>query len=346
MKAVVYEDVRQVKVDDVPDATVEDPQDAVVRVSAAGICGSDLHFYSGKAPLMPGETIGHEAVGVVEDVGPEVKGFKAGDRVVIAFDIACGHCWFCQHGQSSLCEEFRNLGAGMFGGGLGGAQAELVRIPYADTNLLRIPEGVEDERALFVGDILTTAYYGAAIAGIEPGDTVAVVGAGPVGFFCAQAAKLHDPKQVLVLDMEPSRLELAEKIGAVPVNVKDRNPQMAVSDMTEGRGADVVIEAVGNVSAYETAFEVVRRGGRICVVGMFVTESIEIPLGIYWTKAIRIQFAGICPVHSWWDGAMKAVQEGKIDPLPIISHTLPLAEAAHGYELFESREATKVVLRP
>ena len=346
MKAVVYEDVKQIKVDDVGDPSIEDPADAIVRVTTAGICGSDLHFYSGKAPLIPGETIGHEAVGVVEATGPDVSRFKTGDRVVIAFNIACGHCWFCGHGQTSLCEEFRNLGAGMFGGGLGGAQAELVRVPSADTNLLAIPEGVEDEKALFVGDILTTAYYGAAIAGIEPGDTVAVVGAGPVGYLCVQAAQLHEPKQVLALDMEPGRLSLAEKVGAVPLHVKERNPQMAVSDLTEGRGADVVIEAVGNVKAYETAFEVVRRGGRICVVGMFVSESIEIPLGVYWTRMLRIQFAGICPVHAWWEGAMQAVRDGKIDPLPIISHTLPLTEAPKGYELFDSRQATKVVLKP
>ncbi len=346
MKAVVYEDVKQIRVDEVPDPTVEHPADAIVRITTSGICGSDLHFYSGKAPLMPGETIGHEAVGVVEETGPEVGRFKQGDRVVVAFNIACGRCWFCSHGQTTLCEEFRNLGAGLFGGGLGGAQAELVRVPYADTNLLSIPEGIEDERALFVGDILTTAYYGAAIAGIEPGDTVAVVGAGPVGFLTVQAAQLHDPKQVLALDMEPARLALAERFGAVPLHVKERNPQMAVSDLTEGRGADVVIEAVGNTSAYDTAFEVVRRGGRICVVGMFVSESVEIPLGVYWARMLWIQFAGICPVHAWWDGAMQAVGDGKIDPLPIISHTLPLSQAAEAYELFDSRQATKVVLKP
>ena len=346
MKAVVYQDVEQVTVGEVPDPEIEHPADAIVRITTSGICGSDLHFYHGKAPLMPGETIGHEAVGVVEQTGPEVGRFKEGDGVVVAFNIACGHCWFCQHGQTTLCEEFRNLGAGLFGGGLGGAQAELVRVPNADTNLLSIPEGIEDERALFVGDILTTAYYGAAIAGIEPGDTVAVVGAGPVGFLTVQAAQLHDPKQVVALDMEPSRLALAERFGAVPLHVKERNPQMALSDLTEGRGADVVIEAVGNTAAYDTAFEVVRRGGRICVVGMFVSESIEIPMGVYWARMINLQFAGVTPVHAHWDGAMKAVQEGKIDPLPIISHTLPLDEAPKGYELFARREATKVVLKP
>jgi threonine dehydrogenase-like Zn-dependent dehydrogenase len=346
VKAVVYEDVRRVTVSDVPDPDIEDPQDAVVRVTRSAICGSDLHFYTGKAPLVPGDTIGHEGVGVVERTGPGVERFKPGDRVVMAFDIACGHCWFCRRGETALCEEFRNLGAGPFGGSLGGTQAELVRVPYADTNLLAIPKDLEDERALFVGDILTTGYYGAAIAGITPGDTVAVVGAGPVGFFCVQAAQLHGPKEVLAIDLEPDRLALTEKVGAVPINARERNPQMAVSERTEGRGADVVIEAVGTVPSFETAVDVARRGGSITAVGMFVTESVQIPLGVYWTRGLRVRFSGICPVHAWWDQAMSAVVAGTIDPLPIISHRLPLSEAAHGYELFEGRRATKVVLTP
>jgi len=266
--------------------------------------------------------------------------------VVVAFDIVCGHCWFCLHGQTSLCEEFRMLGIGAWGGGLGGAQAERVRVPFADVNLLAIPEGMEDERALFAGDILTTGYYGTAIADIQPGDTVAVVGAGPVGFFCIQAARLHGAEEVLALDMEADRLALAEKVGATPINVKEHNPQMAVSDLTEGRGADVVIEAVGNESAFQNAVEAVRRGGTISVVGMFVSEVVPIPLGSYWSRALRLQFAGICPIHAWWDRAMQAVRAGTIDPLPIISHVLPLADAARGYELFDSRQATKVVLKP
>jgi threonine dehydrogenase-like Zn-dependent dehydrogenase len=346
MKAVVYQDIRQVTVDDVPDARIEHPADAVVRITASAICGSDLHFYSGKAPLWPGDTIGHEGVGVVQEVGPRVARFAPGDRVVLSFDVVCGDCWFCEHGQSSLCEDFRNLGAGPFGGGLGGAQAELVRVPHADTNLLAIPEGIDDERALFVGDILTTAYYGAAIAGIGPGDTVAVVGAGPVGFFCVQAARLHGPKAVLALDMEPDRLALAETVGATPVDVRARNPQMAVADATDGRGADVVIEAVGSVPAFETSVEIVRRGGTVAVLGMYVTEQVEIPLGVYWSRMLDLRFSGICPIHAWWERAMEAVAAGDIDPVPLISHRLPLADAARGYELFESHEATKVVLLP
>jgi threonine dehydrogenase-like Zn-dependent dehydrogenase len=346
MKAVVFEDVGRVRVDDLPDPGIEEPADAVVRVTTSAICGSDLHFLHGKAPLLPGEPLGHEAVGVVEEVGPEAHGLAAGDRVVVAFDIVCGECWYCRRGQHSLCEDFRNLGAGTFGGNLGGAQAERLRVPSAEHNLLKIPDGMEDERALFVGDILTTGVYGAAIAGIEPGDTVAVVGAGPVGFFAAQAARLHDPGRVAVLDLQPDRLEVVERMGFTAVNVKERNPQTAVAELTEGRGADVVIEAVGAVAGFETALDAVRSGGTVCIVGMYVSETIEFQLGVAWTRALRFVFGGICPIHAWWEEAMRAVADGTIDPLPIISHTLPLSEAPKGYDLFDRREATKVVLKP
>jgi threonine dehydrogenase-like Zn-dependent dehydrogenase len=346
VRGVVFEDVRRVRVDDLANPTIEDPSDAVVRITTAAICGSDLHFYTGKAPIQPGDSMGHEGVGVIEDVGAEVTGFTPGDRVVIAFDIACGECWFCARGQTSLCESFRTLGIGTFGGDLGGAQAELVRVPVADTNLLGVPAGMEDERALFVGDILTTGVYGAAIAGIRPGDTVAVIGAGPVGFFAAQAARLHDPAEVIVLDRQADRLELVDGLGLTTINVEERNPQSAVYEATDGRGADVVIEAVGSVRAWDTALHVVRRGGTLCVVGMYVTERVELQLGVAWSRAVRYVFGGVCPVHAWWEEAMRAVTDGTIDPLPIISHTLPLEEAPAGYELFDRREATKVLLKP
>lgn len=346
MRAVVFEGIGRVSVAEVPDPVLEDPRDAIVRVTTAAICGSDLHFFHGKAPLEAGETIGHEAVGLIEAVGSDVERFRPGQRVVVAFDIACGRCWFCRNGQTQLCEDFRNLGAGIFGGGLGGAQAELVRIPVADTNLLAVPDGMDDEHALFVGDILTTGTYAAGIAGIREGDTVAVIGVGPVGFFCIQAAQLHGAGEVLALDREPDRLLLAQKAGATAVNVSERHPQMAVHELTGGRGADVVIEAVGSPAAFDSAVDVVRRGGTVVVVGMYTSEAVEIPIGIWWTRALNVRFAGICPVHAWWERAMAEVQAGRIDPLPVISHRLPLREAAHGYELFDAHEATKVLLIP
>jgi threonine dehydrogenase-like Zn-dependent dehydrogenase len=346
VKAIVYEDVGRLAVHDVPDPTIEDPADAVVRVSSSAICGSDLHFYHGKAPLSPGDGIGHEGMGVVEAVGPDVKRFAVGDRVVISFVIACGGCWFCQREQTSLCQHYRMVGGGPFGGSLGGTQAEAVRVPVADVNLLRVPDGMADEQVLFLGDILTTAYYGTAIAGIRPEETVAVVGAGPVGFLAMQAARVHGAGRVLSLDMEPARLELAERFGAVPINVRERHPQSAVFDLTDGRGADVVVECVGNEVAYETATRSVRSGGTVAVVGVYVSEQAEIPLGVYWTRMLTVRFAGICPVQAWWEKALGAVQAGTIDPVPIISHTMPLDEGPKGYEMFDTRQATKVVLKP
>ncbi|OFW78677.1 MAG: hypothetical protein A2Z48_06350 [Actinobacteria bacterium RBG_19FT_COMBO_70_19] len=346
MRAVVYEDVGKVEVADVPDPVVLEPDDAVIRVTVSAICGSDLHFFHGKAPLDPGEGIGHEAVGVVEAVGPSVERFRPGDRVVVAFVIACGSCWFCKAGQTQLCEDFRNLGAGIFGGDLGGAQAELLRVPHADTNLLRVPENVDDERALFLGDVLTTGVYGAEVGAVGPGDTVAVVGAGPVGFFAIQAALARGAGRVLALDLLPDRLALAERAGAEPVDVTALHAQMAVAERTGDRGADVVIEAVGHPAAFETAIDVVRRGGRVAVVGMYTSETIEVPLGIWWTRALDVRFAGVCPVHALWERALEEVMAGRIDPLPVISHRLPLEDAALGYELFDSRRATKVLLRP
>ena len=345
MRAVVYRDVGRVEVAEVPDPRLEEPTDAIVRVSVSAICGSDLHFFHGKAPLEPGETIGHEAVGVVEAVGDGVERFAPGDRVVVSFVIACGSCWFCRSGQTQLCEDFRNLGAGIFGGSLGGAQAELVRVPVADVNLLRVPEEVEDERALFVGDVLSTGVYAAGIAPISPGDTVAVVGAGPVGFFAIQAAR-RAGGEVLALDLEPERLALAERVGAVPIDVSARNAQTAVDERTGGRGADVAIDAVGSAPAFERTLDIVRRGGTVVVVGMYTSETVEAQVGVWWTRALDLRFAGICPVHAWWGRALEAVRDGSIDPLPIVSHRLALQDAELGYELFDTRRATKVLLRP
>jgi 2-desacetyl-2-hydroxyethyl bacteriochlorophyllide A dehydrogenase len=346
VRAVVFAGVREVHVADVPDPVIEEPGDAVVRVTRTAICGSDLHFFHGKAPIDPGDVLGHEAVGVVESVGAGVERFAPGDRVVVAFNIACGACWFCRRGETQLCDDFRNLGAGAFGGSLGGAQAASVRVPTADVNLLRIPDGMDDERALFVGDILTTGLYAASIAEIEPGSTVAVVGCGPVGFFCVQAARALGAGRVFAIDLEPERLDLAERVGAVPIHARERHPASALAEVTDGRGADVVLEAVGTPSAFESAVGIVRRGGRVVVVGVYAGESVEIQLGVYWARALTLRFSGICPVHAWWNRAMEELVAGRIDPAPLISHRLPLEDAPEGYALFDRREATKVVLVP
>lgn len=345
MRAVVYRGVERLEVAEVPDPDIEEPGDAIVRVGLTAICGSDLHLYHGKAPLEPGDTIGHEAIGVVEAVGSSVTRFAPGDRVVASFDIACGECWFCRRGQTQLCDDFGVLGYGVFGGSLGGAQAELVRVPAADVNLLAVPEGLPDDRALFVGDTLTTGVYAAGLAGIGDGDVVAVVGAGPVGFFCAQAA-LPSAASVLALDLDPARLALAERSGAIPIDVSTHNAQTAVDEHTDGRGADIVIEAVGTPAAFERSLDIVRRGGTVVVMGVYTSELVQAQIGIWWIRALQVRFAGTTPVHAWWERTMAEVQAGRLDPSPIVSHRLPLDEAVRGYELFDSRQATKVLLEP
>jgi threonine dehydrogenase-like Zn-dependent dehydrogenase len=346
VRAVVFRAPGRVVTSNVPDPTIERPDDAIVRVTRAAICGSDLHFFHLKAPIDPGEVLGHEAVGVVETVGPAVHSFGEGDRVVVAFHIACGACWFCRHGETSLCEDFRNLGAGAFSGGLAGTQAERVRVPVADVNLLAVPDNVDDERALFVGDVLTTGLYAASLAAPAQGETVAVVGVGPVGYCTIQALRATSEARIVAIDREPARLALAESAGATAVDATARNPEMALAAMTEDRGADVVIEAVGHPSAFESAVDVVRRGGRVVVVGMYAGEVVDIALGVFWARALTLRFTGVCPVHAWWGRAMKLLAGGFVDPLPMVSHRASLEDAPSAYELFDRREATKVLLIP
>jgi threonine dehydrogenase-like Zn-dependent dehydrogenase len=346
MRAVVADGVGRVAVVDLPDPRLERPDEAIVRVTRTAICGSDLHLYHGKAPIEPGEPMGHEAVGVVEEVGPGVRRVRPGDRVVVAFDVACGHCWFCSTGQSGLCEDGAIFGYGLFGGAMPGAQAELLRVPAADVNLLPVPEHVPDEAAVFVGDVLTTGFHGASLASPGPASVVAVLGCGPVGLCTVMGLRALGVGAVYALDREAARLELAEGAGAVPVHVDERNPVTALAEVTDGRGADAVIDAVGHPAAFDEALAVVRRGGTIAVVGVYAAEVVELQLGAAWSRALSFRFAGLTPVIAWWQRAMAALEAGEVDPTPIVSHRLPLEEAAEGYALFDRREATKVVLEP
>ena len=346
MRGVVFREAGAVGVVDVPEPSIEDPGDAILRVTRTAICGSDLHLYHRKAPIEPGEILGHEAVGIVEAVGAGVERFRPGGRAVAAFVVACGSCWFCGNGQTSLCDDLRMPGTGIFGGSLPGTQAQRVRVPRADFNLLGVPEGVDDERALFAGDVLTTGYYAASSAGITGEDVVAVIGAGPVGYCAAIAAKAIGARHVVVLDRDPQRLSLAAGAGLEAVDVSSRHPSSAVAELTDDRGADVAIEAVGTPEAYSTAVDVVRRGGTVVVVGMFAGESVELQLGVYWARGITVRFAGICPVHAWWEPVMAELAAGGLDPTPLVSHRLSLEDAPEGYRLFDRREASKVVLIP
>jgi threonine dehydrogenase-like Zn-dependent dehydrogenase len=344
MRAVVFVEPGRVEVTDLPEPVLEGPTDAVVRVTRAAICGSDLHFLHGKTPTSPGAGMGHEAVGIVEAVGDEVTEVAPGDRVVLSFAVACGRCWFCSRGQSQLCERAAAFGAGPFGDDLPGTQAERVRVPWADVNLLRVPDSVDDERALFVGDVLTTGFHAAAMAEASADDLVAVVGAGPVGWCAAASLVALGAGRVAVLDREPGRLDLAAALGATPVHVGERSAESTLAEMSGDRGPDAVIEAVGSAQGYRSATTIVRRGGRVVVAGVYAGESVELQLGAVWARALELRFTGICPVHARWRRVMAEVERGSLDPTPLISHRLTLEEAPFGYELFDRREATKVML--
>ena len=346
MRGVVFDGAGSVRVTDLPDPELEAPGDAIVRVTRSAICGSDLHLVHGKAPMEPGEPLGHEAVGVVEAVGDEVGTRRTGDRVAVAFNVACGHCWFCGNGQYALCDEGAIFGYGIFGGALPGAQAERLRVPNADVNLLPLPGEVDDDAAVLVGDVLTTGFYGAALTRARREDVVAVLGCGPVGFCTIEALKALEAPSIYALDREPSRLALAAAAGAISVNVDERNPVTALAEATDGRGADVVIDAVGHPAAFDGAIDTVRRGGTVVVLGVYSSETTELQLGAYWSRALTLRFAGLTPVLAWWRHATDALARGEVDPTPLISHRMSLEDAAEGYSLFDRREATKVVLIP
>lgn len=347
MRAVLFDDVGSIRVGDYPEPSVLDPGDAVVRVTTAAICGSDLHLVHGRIPgVRAGSVLGHEFVGVVASVGSGVSRFKQGDRVVGSFLIACGACWFCARGEYNNCDQLWALGYGMFTGDLDGAQAELVRVPVADLNLHHVDPALADEQAVFAGDILTTGVYICERARIARGDVVAIIGAGPVGLLTLMNARAYEPERVFMIDMAPDRLALAASLGAIPVDASKVNPVVEVQRQTGERGADVVIECVGQPSAFTTALNAVRAGGTVAVIGVYSELSYDFPLGEIWRRGITIVMGATCNVHKHWDRALELVRDGTVDPTVLITHTLSLEDGVKGYELFESREALKVLLKP
>ncbi len=258
MKALTFRAEGEVKMADVPKPRIAASTDALIRITLGAVCGSDLHILHGHTPMNEGAVLGHEFVGLVEEVGPEVKRFKPGDRVVSSFFTSCGHCVMCRKGWFNQCVSKATFGHGEYFGGLGGGQAEYVVVPLADHSMEIIPEGMTDEQAIFVGDILSTGFFGAERAEIKPGDTVAVVGAGPVGLMATMCAQLFGPARTFVIDMVESRLEVAQELGGIPINAKEVHPVAAIEKATGGIGADSSIEAVGLLSAVDTAINCVR----------------------------------------------------------------------------------------
>jgi len=347
VRALVFKDFGAIEIEDVPKPGLEQPGDALVRVTRTAICGSDLHVVHGRIPGMnPGGILGHEFVGVVEAVDGEVSRFTEGDRVVGSFTIPCGSCWYCGRRLFSRCPDQRVFGYGSFFGDVPGAQADYVRVPNADLVLHAVDDSMSDERALFVGDIFTTGYDCASEARIEPGDVVTVVGCGPVGLMAILGAIRFTPSTIYAVDTVSQRLEMAQTLGAVPVDANDVHVPSFVQDRTGGRGADAVLECVGLVPALLDCIDIARAGGRISVIGVHSDQELELPLNTTFVKAIDLKFCGTANIIGRWDDAMGMVSSGVARPDTIISHRLGLEDAVLGYELFGRREALKVVLTP
>lgn len=374
MKALVYRGPFNVKIEDKPMPKIEHPEDAILRVTSTAICGSDLHLYHGNVEGMePGQTLGHEFMGVIEEVGPEVHEVKAGDRVVMPFNISCGRCWFCRHQMWSQCDRSNPKGetGGAFGytqklGGYDGGQAEYVRVPFANTGPLKIPDHLQDEQVLFLSDILPTGYFGAEIANVTPGDDVAVFGAGPVGYFAVLSSFLRGAARVFAVDHWPARLDKVKALGAEPVNFDEVDPVKHIKEATKGRGA-ICIDAVGyeaighhdHAQVSDPAYEplnpmqvliwiskVARKFSTVGIPGVYMTSHDNFPIGMLFGKELQIRM-GQCPVKNYNEQLLHLIEVGRLDPRPIISHVMQLTEAPKGYEIFDKKNGvTKVVLKP
>jgi threonine dehydrogenase-like Zn-dependent dehydrogenase len=346
MKATCFVEPGRVAIEDRPRPSIEEPTDALVKITNTAICGSDLHFLHGKIPMAPGFVLGHEILGVVEDVGREVRALRPGDRVVVSDMAACGSCWFCRRRYFVNCLQSKTFGGGETMGNLPGGQADFVRVPFADTTCGIPPAGMSDEQALFVGDILVTGYTCAKNGDIEPGDTVVVVGCGPVGIFTQMCARLYGPARVIAVDMVPARLALAKELGAIPVDGSDpRAARKQIRDLTAGRGADVALEAVGGEAPFQSAGMFVRPKGRISIVGVSGRTTIGLMAAHALFGEWTIRF-GVGDSPRYREEVFALIENGRLDPQRIITHRMKLEDAPRAYEMFDRREAFKVVLTP
>jgi threonine dehydrogenase-like Zn-dependent dehydrogenase len=331
--------------DDAIQPEIELPFDALVKVTTSAICGTDIHLLHGAVGELPtGTVIGHEFVGTIVEVGPAVRRFKVGDRVVATNQTACGVCWYCRKGFRSQCADRSAFGHGpLLGEDLSGGQAEYVRVPVADTNLHAVPTGVTDEQALFVGDIFVTAYAAARNADVHPGDTVAVIGCGPVGLLAIMCADVFGAARIFGIDRAPLRLEYAERVGAEPLNSATEDAEAVVKAKTEGRGADAVIDCAGGSATLNLGLSLVRPRGTVSVVGV-PTDDFALPGIATMVSEITIRFGIGDP--SVAGRLMELMLAGRLDPTKIVSHRLPLEQAEEGYGLFETQQAVKVLLVP
>jgi alcohol dehydrogenase len=366
------------RVENVEDPSIEDPRDAVIRVTSTAICGSDLHMYNGLIPQPRPMTMGHEFMGIVEDVGAEVDNLKKGDRVVVPFPIACGRCYFCTKGLPTACEVsnarnygprgglLKEKGGALFGytdlyGGYDGGQAEAVRVPFADYGPRKVPDELSDEQVLFLTDILPTGWTAIAKAGLKGGETVAIWGAGPVGLMAAKSAWLQGAERVIILDRQGYRLEMARQVAnAETIDVDDEDPVDRVLALTQGYGADVCVDAVGMEAEADTGIiervvdiAVKHQGGSLEVLDRCMTSvkrgGFVSVVGVYTTDYDNFPFGqmfdkgvsmwgGQSLPHNYMDELLQLIIDGKLRTDDIITHVMPLDEARHGYDIFNKKE--------
>lgn len=344
MRAVTFQAPGEVRVDEKPEPELTAGDEALVRVEASGICGSDLHIFHGRVPVEPGFTIGHEFVGTVLDAGTDVSRVSAGDRVLGCFHTACATCTPCLRGDYHRCDSGRIFGHGANLGDLQGAQAELLLVPRANLTLRRVPEGVADEVALFAGDVMGTGYHAVAHAGMRPGDMVAVLGLGPVGLCAVQAALAGGASRVFAIDSVEQRLAMAGEFGATPVHLTEEEPKRVVKAATGKRGVDVAVDAVGDPGPLAMAVSLVRDAGTVSGIGAYAGKG-EVPLGLAWLKGLTLRL-GLANVIAHVDRVLALIEAGKLDPAPLVTHRMKLDEAAEAYALYDRREALKIVLTP
>lgn len=344
MRAVTFQAPGEVRVDEVPDPDLVEPDDAIVRVAASGICGSDLHIYHGRVQIEPGFVIGHEFVGEVIAAGDEVTRVGVGDRVLGTYATACGKCFFCEREEFHKCDSSRVYGHGETLGSLQGAQAELVLVPHANLALRRVPEGLSDDVALFAGDVMGTAFHAVHSRPLREGETAAILGLGPVGLCAVQAARAAGASAVIAIDTVEDRLRMAESFGATAVHLTEGDPRGEVKKLTDGRGVDLAVDAVGHPDALDLALRLARKAGTVSATGVYA-ERIQVHMGLLWIKAITLT-SGHANVIKHLDRVLELLSAGELDPAPLVSHHMKLDEAPEAYRVYDNRQALKIVLTP
>tara|TARA_R110002096_G_scaffold196239_3_gene378965 strand:+ start:931 stop:1977 length:1047 start_codon:yes stop_codon:yes gene_type:complete len=346
MKAITFQGKEKLSFETVADPTIIQPTDVIVKVALTAICGSDLHVYrEDEKGLDYGTVMGHEFFGEVVEIGSAVTGLKKGDRVVSPFTTSCGVCYFCKIGLTCRCQQGQLYGWVEHGHGLHGAQAEYVRVPLADSTLVKSPDGLSEEQVLLTGDIFSTGYFCAENAGVRPGGRYVVLGCGPVGLMAILAAKIQGADEIWAVDSVPERLAIAQRYGAVAVDLSKTDAKQFILEQTNGIGADAVMEVVGNPSAQQLAFDVVRPGGIISSVGVHTASNFTFsPVDAY-NKNITYK-TGRCPARHYMSKLLPLLGDQQIDLSAIISHRLPLALGVEGYRIFDQKldKSLKIIL--